>query len=124
MKEEEFVERLTKMAEDEFGIKIKAIPMGSINSDVFEHQAKIVKCLPCIEKTFAQLSEIKEGKDVVALAGQASIRVLIRCIENDIRNLNTDYTERLLATLLKFVELVGLDFGEDEDFEFFEKPEE
>lgn len=70
-------------------------------------EGKILKCLPCIEEMFEEISE-RRGGDLLADSGQLSIKVLFACLSVDIENNNTDMCERFITTLIIFSKLTGL----------------
>lgn len=111
---ERFIKKIVEALADK-GIRIDAIPIGASDDllETIELQGKIIKCLPCVEKAFGKIAKMRGKRDPKALVGQLAIRVLFGCIANDLEIGRDDYSERLLATLVKFCELTGLDKDKD-----------
>jgi len=73
---------------------------------------KIQKCLPCLEDAFAEIS-FRSGGDMLGDTGHLCLRIFNECAMIDKENNNLDMTHRLLVTLIKFCELVGLSDSEE-----------
>lgn len=68
---------------------------------------KIVKCMPCLLDAFKKTCAKLKG-DHISYAGAVSIATLMAVISKDIMTMETKYSDRLTATLLKFAELVDI----------------
>lgn len=68
---------------------------------------KINKCLPCIEKLFADLY-FHDKEDDVAHAGYMCLKVLIECMRIDVENYNSESCYKLAVTMEKFCDITGL----------------
>jgi hypothetical protein len=85
-----------------------------VDKEKKEHpEAKLLKCLPCVEEMFETISK-KRGGDLLADSGRLSIKILFACLGVDIENHNTDMSERFISTLIMFSKLTGLLEGKGE----------
>lgn len=114
----EKVEELIQKAKESGDLAAIAIPatgeeiraflksMGREES-TFKLQMHVMKCLPCLEDTFKEIS-VRHGGDPIADAGALSIKVFGECMALDLINENKEMSEALIMTLLKFAEITKL----------------